>query len=454
MPLPDVNRPARVTNPTGSAVAAALIARIGAVLATLAIGYATLRHGTPGATPEMPVSCLVCGEVGGADIVRNLVLFVPFGIGLSAGWRRRRAAAVVLAGFLFSLAIEATQYFLLAGRTASLSDVLTNTLGTAVGALLVFTWPRWWHPSQAAARAFAGGAFTAWAALVSLGAWTVQREPAPPGSSFMRFPPTPGVIRNFEGTILERELNGAAVSTTEAALPSVLADPQLPRLVLGATVHAMYEPGLFRPLLLAYTPQWQTQLAFGQRHRLLVLRTHTRAQRLRLQDPIFALGDAFPPNSALPPGSNPSRGPLVSVHGIVDDQEVELSSTWGLEVRHTQLPRSPHLSWTLFTPTPVDGSGTGLLFTALWIATGIAPAALLASRGRTSAGRPRQLDLLIVLVAAAAVMELVPALAGLPEPRWWEWSGLAAGILAGASIGLVAPTRLVSSRPARHTPPP
>jgi len=62
------------------------------------------------------------------DIVANVLLFVPLGV-LAPGRR------TVVAGLLLSVAIETTQA-LLPPRTPSLLDVVANSLGVALGALL------------------------------------------------------------------------------------------------------------------------------------------------------------------------------------------------------------------------------------------------------------------------------------------------------------------------------
>jgi glycopeptide antibiotics resistance protein len=69
------------------------------------------------------------------DIVANIALFVP--LGLTLGWHRssRTRLAAVLLGALLSLSIEVFQVFT-HGRIATITDVLTNTCGAAIGASL------------------------------------------------------------------------------------------------------------------------------------------------------------------------------------------------------------------------------------------------------------------------------------------------------------------------------
>jgi len=76
-----------------------------------------------------------------ADIVNNIVLFMPFGVGLV--WlltqrQKRWTIALVLTvmlGMSLSLSVELLQLFL-PTRTSTPFDVLTNTLGSGLGAIL------------------------------------------------------------------------------------------------------------------------------------------------------------------------------------------------------------------------------------------------------------------------------------------------------------------------------
>ena len=67
-----------------------------------------------------------------AEVLANVLLFVP--LGLAGGWLAplRRAPWVVVGLGLLALSIEAVQYPV-AGRDASLQDVLLNTLGGLLG---------------------------------------------------------------------------------------------------------------------------------------------------------------------------------------------------------------------------------------------------------------------------------------------------------------------------------
>jgi glycopeptide antibiotics resistance protein len=64
----------------------------------------------------------------------NIAIYIPFGAALAL--KARALPTAVLYGLGLSTAIECAQLFL-SGRTASVSDVLLNALGAALGYLLV-----------------------------------------------------------------------------------------------------------------------------------------------------------------------------------------------------------------------------------------------------------------------------------------------------------------------------
>ena len=70
---------------------------------------------------------------GVADDLLNVGLFLP--LGLALGWNSRRLAPAIVCGLLLSTAIELIQT-IVPGRDPSLSDIVFNTLGAGLGALL------------------------------------------------------------------------------------------------------------------------------------------------------------------------------------------------------------------------------------------------------------------------------------------------------------------------------
>ena len=70
------------------------------------------------------------------EVVMNAVIVAPVSFLGAALWPRYRWRDWTAAGFVVSLAVETIQLVALPGRQASFSDVVANTLGAALGALL------------------------------------------------------------------------------------------------------------------------------------------------------------------------------------------------------------------------------------------------------------------------------------------------------------------------------
>ena len=70
------------------------------------------------------------------DIVLNVLLFMPFGVWAALRLGRSWMTAAVVGGAILSVGIEVSQALEATGRAASTTDVVTNTIGTALGFLV------------------------------------------------------------------------------------------------------------------------------------------------------------------------------------------------------------------------------------------------------------------------------------------------------------------------------
>lgn len=86
------------------------------------------------------------------DAARNLLAFLP--LGLIVAWQRGRSGAwlALAAGFALSFVVEISQMYI-AGRHSSATDLMTNTLGAALGAGLAL----WLSPRSAESSDSVGG---------------------------------------------------------------------------------------------------------------------------------------------------------------------------------------------------------------------------------------------------------------------------------------------------------
>ena len=84
------------------------------------------------------------------EFLANIALFVPFGLLVAVVFPRLRPLAITALGFATSVTIELVQ-ILLPTRFPTVSDVIANTLGAAIGCLVVAAVVK-----RSAARARAG----------------------------------------------------------------------------------------------------------------------------------------------------------------------------------------------------------------------------------------------------------------------------------------------------------
>ena len=140
------------------------------VLALAAICTATLRS----AGGDLPTGWsleLVTGDEGLAEVLQNVILFIPLGLTLALG--NTRPLRCIAAGALLSLAVEFAQQWI-PGRDPSVGDLVFNSLGTALGVAVVRTAPRWLFPAPPRA-AWLSLVAAAVAAIIWLGTgWLLQ----------------------------------------------------------------------------------------------------------------------------------------------------------------------------------------------------------------------------------------------------------------------------------------
>jgi hypothetical protein len=366
------------------------------------------------AAEATPLWCLVCGDHGGVDVINNILLFIPFALGLRLGGVPRKT--VLLAGAASSLAIELLQLTVIAGRDASLSDVLTNSLGTGVGALLADYGSTLLHPSKRRARVLAASAAVLWLGLQGLTA-VLLRPWIPDGPLRSEWHPDPPGRVPFTGELLSAQVAGLAVPDGE-----VPAQDQLPtRLAAG-----MLEVEIQITSAAAQSKWSSVYQLVGQRGTLLLVeafRGHlifqppSRAQALRLRSPRLLIADAL----------SQRRSEIRLVAGERNDTVWARSAPRDIRAVY---PLSPSQSWTLISPFTYTSGRATRLITAIWLALALVPIGYWLTRAFPSAG---------VLGVSALLLTLglgvVPLLFGYPSDQWSEWVGGALGLGAGCAVG-------------------
>jgi hypothetical protein len=351
------------------------------------------------------------------DVFLNLLLFAPFGAGLRlTGWPWRR---VVLATALVSLSVEVLQLTLVAGRDASLSDLVTNTTGAAVAAAIVPHWPGLLLPGPRRAAGLLGGWAAVWLAILALSTW-LQSPSSLRGRLVSSWPEDSAIDAVFPGRVVSAAVNGVAMP--RSAVPP---DPRAIRRALDSgdatldVVAISGEPSADLAFLYSLRVRHTPLLGIAQYGRDAVLQVPSWAQRFRIWSPTLQLRDAFPPGAGVP----------VELHGTMRDGVLRLSAAWDGQRRVAQMALRPTLGWTAVPPAKfVLGRRVGLL-TALWIGALVLPLGYWGSamaRPRTAAAA--------ALAPLAAGLGLLPALAGTPGSPWPEWTAGLLGIGLGWAL--------------------
>jgi VanZ like family len=189
--------------------------RLGIILSILSFGaicFFTLRPGGTEYTRSWSFY-LTSGDAALAELIQNLLLFMPLGIGLtlvsplsrrergSGGEDLRWPYAVVGIGGFLSFCVEFAQQYI-PGRDPSLGDIVANTISTALGVLLVVAAWFWLFapPRRAAwqALAMAGIAVLAWIATAEL-----VKQSFPPFPYNVVLTPDWENFGHYQGKVLE-----------------------------------------------------------------------------------------------------------------------------------------------------------------------------------------------------------------------------------------------------------
>jgi hypothetical protein len=342
-----------------------------------------------------------------ADVIANVLLFMPLGVVLFL--RTRRAGRSVLLGALLSAAIELIQ-FRVPGRDPSLGDLLFNTLGTGAGILLVRAWPhlraparRWLAPTAAAGAAL----------CLMVGGVLLLAPVLPDGPLSTSWSPTRHNLYHFSGQIRSAGIGRVAPAPGPVRNPDLLRS----RLVAGAPTHVAGVagkpmPGL-APLLMLLDSRDGEVLLLGLDRSELVFRFRTRASTLRLDQPDLRLAV---PAAALRLGAKfnarawrTERGFCLAFDRVTDcSLGFSLGDTWSI----------------LYYPGSLSRAGK-LLLTLLWVVALFVPVGF---------WMRRPVDTLIILPPVVAAMIALPRLLHCAPTPPAQIAAVLVGVLVGMAF--------------------
>ena len=400
------------------------------LLATVGVILATLRPTEATATQL----CIVCGPHAAVGAVVNVLLFIPFGAGLALLGVRWRTA--ILLGAAATVVIETLQLALPLGRAASISDLLTNTAGTAVGFYLSEHRRAIAYPRSRAALRYAVGISIAW--FLVLLATAVALLPSVPNDAYVaQWTPSGVGFERYTGRVINTHVSGVPIPNG----PVAQSDRLRPLLERGVMVEATFEPGGTplrpAPIVRLVTEDSAEILLLAQRKGDLLFRSRVLASDMRFVTPTVVMSDAvltFVPseNAPLVASAQRDRGQL----------------RVGLLGRDAVLDLHAGAGWLLLFPaaSSLQASADGL--SGIWCGIPLFAAAYWA--GRRARRRARRagdamrmrgavgqnlLALPVLLASAVVGLSGISALFGLSQPSLGVWIGVITAIGAGLVIG-------------------
>lgn len=368
------------------------------------------------ASATTPLTCIVCGDQGGVDVILNVILFIPFGLGLGlAGWSWRRTAAVAA---IFSFAVEALQFWVVTGRDSSLGDLMTNTTGAVLGALLAPHLGVLLLPSPEPARRLLLGGTATWLGLLGLSA-CLQAPGASAGKLTSNWAHRVAKPNPFGGEVRSASMDGSFLPPSGQPSDRNLIRGRLERGEADLVLQAVSGPSWGHGWIFLLAASERPQLAVSQRGRSAILTVPALALRFKLRGPTLSLPQGLPPDS----------GVAVAVDAGRQGHRLWLATSYSGRSQTVSLLLSPAHGWGLIAPFGFAAGRTVRFVTGLCIAMLILPLGFWAA-----ASDKAQWAGLVLALAVTAGLGLIPVLGGYPAVHWSEW--LAAGAAAGGGWAL------------------
>lgn len=377
-----------------------------------------------------PLLCVVCGDQGGTDVVLNLLLFMPLAVALRL-WGMSWGRTVVTCAAV-SLMVETLQFTVIPGRDASLSDLLTNTAGGAIGATISRPVRTALFPGRDAATRLTLGMALCWLGMLATSAWLMAPW-APTGHRpWSRWSPDPLWPESFVGRVTGVESSGMP-------LPSGVLPDTVGRHILRQVRHGRID---LRAELISGPDQsnrrrWIYSLQVGpvlaprlsQEGGDLLLELPVHALHLKLSAPALRLTNGMPRDSG--------RAVTITVSQV--GGYVTMVSSYGGRPHALTLGIGPTQGWSVIAPFGIPIGRGARVLTALWIAGWLVPLGYWSARSRHRGGM-----LWLAIGAVALGLAIVPALAAFPPVHRSEW--LAAGVALAIGRALAAFAAYLASR--------
>ena len=431
--------------PTSERSPSRVRAGFAAAAALALICVATL---TPVEEPQVALEhvCVVCGAMGMQDFLDNILLFVPLGAALRlAGLSWPRA---VLASLFVTLGVEGLQYKVVTGRDASVGDLLSNTMGGALGAWLAAHWRALASPRPALARRLALGGLAGWLGVLVATAWALTPS-VPAGPILSQWAPVEPGLSVYHGEVLAVALDGTPLPAGPVPEPleRIVRDRfRAGDAVLAARVTTGNERGQFAPIARLRTTDSSDVAALGEQGCDFEVHVRMHVHDIRMRDPALVAARVFPCGGLPDRALGEPEGDTMEVMGGRRGSELVLLARGRGRVVERRVALTPTLGWSFFLPFRYPFGGLHWPLSALWAGGLILVVAYWGGRGRSRSALP-----VLLATAAVGLGGVAPAF-GLATPGLGEWLAAGVAIAAGWAVGrgTVARTpRTVDARPQR-----
>jgi hypothetical protein len=315
-------------------------------------------------------------------------------------------------------------------------DWISNSLGTAAGALIAIHWSSLTRPRPPTASALWAVALALWAGILVFGAWGIQ--PAPSSDSYWgQRAPELGDFPPFRGELLSARINSVEIPSARMVNDDTIRGPLRDGRV---RVDAIVRPGPppppagIAPILRVADRAEREILMLGRGGGELVFRVRLRASALRLETPAFALAGAFGNASTVSPTmvERPE-----SLFASVDRGRVRLAARGDGAARSREFEMSPAVAWSFFLPWDYWFGPNAASISRVWMFALLFPVGYWAA---LMTEQRRQRTILLTMILVLSTLGIVPELFALPHVR----VPLLLSAIAGVLLGWFAAARLTS----------